>query len=209
MQIRARLRGRLAPLAAGLFLIAAFQAPEARAQDAAEPQWDDSYYPFARKGAYVGFGGYYALENFDRDAAIEADLDIGADDGGGLDLRGGYRFHPRFSAELLFQYYFEFGVKEQNTGENDNFDGWSTTLNAKAYGLLGAVQPYAVVGLGALVFKEKKGEDAGFLARMGGGVDLYLTDHIVVEAEVGYALPAGDLDDYQFVTFGGGIQYRF
>jgi opacity protein-like surface antigen len=217
MPIRARLRGWPASLAAGLvLLIATTHAREARAQEAPppsqpnDPKWDDSYYPSARNGAYVGLGGFYAFENFDRDAAIETQpLDISADDGGGIDLHAGYRFHPRFAAELLFQYYFEFVVKEKNSGENDKFDGWSATLNGKAYGLLGAVQPYALVGLGGLFFTEKQGEDAGFLARLGGGVDLYLTDHIVVEVEVGYALPAGDLDDFQFVTFGGGIQYRF
>lgn len=199
-------------LASSLALFVA-QASDAQIEPApGEAEWDDSYYPFAREGFYVAALGFYAMENFDTDAPIEnpnGPLDISGDDAGGLDLKAGYRFHNHFSAEAVFQYYSEFGIKERNTNTNDNFDGWSLSMNAKAYGLLGAIQPYAVVGLGGLVFTEKKGEDEGFFARMGGGVDLYLTDNLVVELEISYVLPAGDLDDFQFATFGGGLLYRF
>jgi opacity protein-like surface antigen len=167
---------------------------------------------FARRGVFLGLGALYALENFDTDAAIEDpdnELDITADDAGGLELRGGYRVHPNVALEMLYQFYGGFAVKERTTDVDDHFDGWSLTAGGKLYPFLGRVQPYALAGLGGLVFTEKQGDDSGFLARLGGGVDVYATDHVVFAFEIGYALPAGSIDDFQFVTFSAGIQYRF
>ncbi len=173
-------------------------------------EWDDSLDPFARVGIYVGLGGLFALENFDRDAAIAGDaLDIGAGDAGGFEMRGGYRMHPNFAGEVLFQWYSGFSVNDRATDVNDHFNGWSLTANAKGYPLLGRIQPYAVAGIGALVFNEKRGNDHGFVARMGGGIDVFISDTVVVDLEIVYVFPAGSLDDYQFTTFAAGIQYRY
>ena len=83
------------------------------------------------------------------------------------------------------------------------------TGNAKGYPLLGRVQPYGVAGVGLLSFTQKRDADLGFVARIGGGVDLYLSEAVVVDLEIVYLLPAGSLDDYQFTTFTVGIQYRY
>ena len=179
---------------------------------AQEDEWSDGYYPHARAGLYVGMAGVFAPENFDRDAAIEGvdtNLEIGADDGGGFEVRGGYRLHPNFAGELLFQYYAGFSVNNRSNGENDNFNGWSLTLNAKGYPLLGRIQPYGLAGFGTLGFPEKRGPDFGFVARLGGGVDFYLSEAWVLTGEAAYMLPAGSIDDYQFATFSFGIQYRY
>lgn len=203
-----------AVLAAGMALVlSAALAPGAAAQE--PPEWDDSYYPFAREGAYLGLGTLFALENFDTEPAIDdpdAPSDITADDGGGLYLRAGYRIHPRLAAELMFQYYWGFEVKDRNgvfDVVDDKFDGWSLTGNAKLYPLLGRIQPYGVVGLGALVFKEKRGDDAGFAARLGGGLDFYVTDRFVIDAEAVYLFPAGSISEFQLATFQAGVQYRY
>jgi opacity protein-like surface antigen len=194
-------------------LVATLAVPAA-AQDA-QPEWDDSYYPFAREGFYMGFGAQFALENFDKDPSVEvpgAESDITADDGGGLELRAGYRVHPRIAAELLFQYYWGFEVRDRAgalPGVNDKFDGWTLTGNAKLYPLLGRIQPYALAGLGGIVFNEKQGDDSGFVARMGGGVDLYVSDQFVVDIEIAYLFPGGSISEFQFATFSAGIQYRY
>ena len=195
----------VAPWLLGAALCLAF-ASQATAQ---RIEWDDSDDPLV--GIYIGLGGLFALENFDRDAAIAGDtLKIGADNAGGFELRGGYRVHPNFAGELLFQYYANFSVKDRNlSGENDSFNGWSLTANVKGYPILGRIQPYALAGVGALVFNEKRGEDLGFVARVGGGIDVYILESVVVDLEIVYVLPAGSLDDYQFTTFAAGIQYRY
>lgn len=195
---------------ASLLLAAAVCLAFASTASAQQEEWDDSYDPFAREGVYIGLRGLYALENFDRGAAIESvDLDIGADDAGGFGLRGGYRMHPNFAAEVLFQYYGGFAVADRASGDNDHFNGWSLTGNFKGYPLIGRIQPYGLAGFGTLVFTEKRGEDLDFVTRLGGGVDVYISDAVVVDLEIAYVLPAGSLDDYQFATFGAGIQYRY
>ncbi len=196
----------VAPRLLGTALCLAFASQASAQQD----EWDDRSDPFVREGIYAGLGGLYALENFDRDAAIAGDaLEIGAGDGGGFEMRGGYRMHPNFAGEVLFQWYSGFSVNDRVSGENDHFNGWSLTANAKGYPLLGRIQPYAVVGIGALVFNEKRGNDHSFVARMGGGIDVFISDAVVLDLEIVYVFPAGPLDDYQFTTFAAGIQYRY
>lgn len=50
---------------------------------------------------------------------------------------------------------------------------------------------------------------SGFIARFGGGFDVYITRSVVASAGVDYVLPTGDVEDLDYLSFGGGIQYRF
>lgn len=181
------------------------------AQSAQDP-WDDSYFPYARDGIYLGFAALYALENFDRDTAIRgagSAQDIDGRDAGGPQVRFGYRYRPRLAGEVLFQYYAGFNLSDSSVGIDDDFNAWSMTLNGKLYGFLGRVQPYGLFGIGGIAFDDKRGANSAFLARLGGGIDLYLTDRVVLDFEVAYAMPAGALDDLQFATFALGVQYRY
>jgi len=211
-------RGAGARLVAALAAALSWSAAGVAGAQLVEDEWEGDYAPppssstQSRLGVYVGIGGLYAMENFDRDAALDdpmQPLDIDAKDTGGPELRLGYRFHPRFAGELLFQYYADFNLSTGDDSIDDDFSGWTLTGNVKAYGLLGRIQPYAVLGLGALVFEHKQGSDSGFVARLGGGLDLYLTDSVVFDVEIAYALPTGSIDDLPFATFAAGIQYRY
>ncbi len=44
---------------------------------------------------------------------------------------------------------------------------------------------------------------------MGGGSDIYATQHFVVSVEGSYALPLGGLEGLDFWTLGIGLGYRF
>jgi opacity protein-like surface antigen len=213
----ARLDSRRAIWLAATLVAACVGSSSAASAQLIEDDWEGEYSPpspssQSRQGIYVGIGGLYAMENFDRDAALNdplTPLDIDGKDTGGPQLRLGYRFHPRFSGELLFQYYADFNLSTGTNSIDDDFGGWTLTANVKAYGLLGRIQPYGVLGLGALVFDEKQGSDSAFAMRLGGGLDLYLTDSIVFDVEIAYVLPTGSIDDLPFATFGAGIQYRY
>ena len=201
---------------AAIVLVAIIAMPAAAQQQREQqPEWDDSYYPFAREGFYMGLGAHFALENFDKDPAVEvpgSDSDITADDAGGIEIRAGYRIHPRFASELLFQYYWGFEVRDRAgalPGVNDKFDGWTMTLNGKLYPFLGRIQPYALAGLGGIVFDDKQGDDKGFVARMGGGLDFYVSDRFVLDLEIAYLFPGGSISEFQFATFSAGLQYRY
>jgi len=51
--------------------------------------------------------------------------------------------------------------------------------------------------------------DTGFAMRFGGGIDLYATKNIVVTLETDYVKPFGNLDAFDYVSVGWGVQYRF
>ena len=90
-----------------------------------EDTWDPGYFPFSREGVYVGIGGLYAMENFDRDTAVHGTgmkQNIDGEDAGGPQVRFGYRYNPRIAGEVLFQYYAGFNVSDGATVDDD-FDG--------------------------------------------------------------------------------------
>jgi opacity protein-like surface antigen len=167
---------------------------------------------YDQRGAYFGLGALYAVETFDSSVPIDLDIDIDGANTGGLDVRAGYRASSRIAGELLFQYYDQFGLEYTLPGEptvKEFFGGWSLTGNAKLFALQGRIQPYAVLGLGALVLDREAGNDAAFAARFGAGLDFYLTPHWVLDTELGYVLPTGSLSDFPILAIGLGAQYRF
>jgi hypothetical protein len=48
-----------------------------------------------------------------------------------------------------------------------------------------------------------------FVARFGGGIDFYITDHFAFIVDGGYLLPTGSLDNMDQVVWSVGLQYRF
>jgi opacity protein-like surface antigen len=175
---------------------------------AAEPGSTD----FARTGWYLGGGATYAFEDFRTGAAGDA---VGIDDSAGFKLLGGYRAHPNFAAELDLDYLHGFDVNVGGT-RAASIRGVATTINGKGYLTTGRVQPYGVAGVGGLYvagldssLDNILGVNGGFLARFGGGMDLYATEHVVLNAEATYDLPTGDVSSLRFVPVTLGAQYRF
>ena len=48
-----------------------------------------------------------------------------------------------------------------------------------------------------------------FVFRVGGGFDVYATEHVVVNIGASYWLPLGEVSGVDLFTVGGGIEYRF
>jgi opacity protein-like surface antigen len=161
---------------------------------AAGPDYD-------RNGIYVGIDGVAAIELFD-------DGPLNFDNGGGVKVRAGYRWAPEFAVE---------GVYEWAGGFDDPIGfaakGWSLTLNSKGYFATGRVQPYAVAGLGGgqseISLLGVSATAGAFIMRFGGGLDYYLTEHWVVDTEIVYVLPFGNLKGTDYLSLGFGFQYRF
>ncbi len=133
----------------------------------------------------------------------------------GVDVRVGYRFHPRIAGEVQFQWFPKANIEFANI-KLLKLETLSLTANAKGYLLTGRVQPFLLVGAGLMHFDVKdslgfgqsaKGED--FAARFGGGVDFYLNRNFVFAVDTSYVLPTGDVDGLDHVSFSFGIQYRF
>ena len=108
---------------------------------------------------------------------------------------------------------------------------WVVTGNVRGHLLTGAFQPFLLVGVGVMtaevelkvkdsVGEGSKGRDfrkrvsrsdrlTGFAARLGGGVEIYANEHFVFTLGLDYVLPAGDVKDLDYISFGWGVQYRF
>jgi hypothetical protein len=167
---------------------------------------------FDRTGPYLGLGGVYALENFDRG------LDRSFDDSAGVNLRFGYRAFPNLAFELTYEWLEGFDSTDGIQPPHE-YDTHLITANAKLLGLNGRCQPYALVGGGVFIVNlehvDEPGApkpydvDAGFAARFGGGVDFYLGQHFVINLEGTYLVPTREVKEKKYGTLGLGFQYRF
>ena len=199
---------------------------------AASPAFADDE-DYARNGFYGSFkiaGNHYTKIEQDVKSDIEGAGYAGqvtAEGPLGLDVRAGYRFHPHLGADIEFLWFTksttEFtGTTSENPNiKNDNFDVFKVeTLNffgnLKGYILTGRIQPFAQVGVGLMHAKiddklslnTLKGGDA-FVARFGGGVELYINPHFAFVVEGDYLLPTGGLNQLNSGMWAAGIKYRF
>ncbi len=165
-----------------------------------------------RTGAYVGGGVLYAVEDLD-------DAGVGFGDSWGFDARGGYRVHRNIAVEGQLQYFDEFGAGVSTPFGRADLDlqGLAVTANAKGYPLTGRIQPYSLLGIGFSWFEATArlrgltatDSSVDFVFRGGGGIDFYLTDHVVLNAEATYLLVTGDFDNGGVIPIVLGVHYRF
>jgi hypothetical protein len=156
-------------------------------------------------GAYI----FYAPEAFD--------YDVGDSDAGGIGWRLGYRFNPYVSGDLRFDLLSEFDAS--GNVARGTVAPWALTANARVYWPIGWFQPYASMGLGAASARIKGtrfGSGTAFSVREtdivfrgGGGFDVYVSPHVVLNFDTAYYAPGGELGDFAFGAIGGGIELRF
>jgi opacity protein-like surface antigen len=160
---------------------------------------DEAEDAYSRPGGYVGLGGSFAVESFSGHG--------GHSDSGSVIFRAGFRGLPNLAVELLGEVLPEFDGK----GSQDNdVSAFAVTANGKLLLPLGRVEPYVMAGIGILdVDEERRSRRDDFAFRGAGGFDLYLSPHWALYGEAAYLLPAGDVDDFDYATFGGGFFFRF
>jgi hypothetical protein len=185
---------------------------------------------YDRHGPYLGLAGTFGVplrlaEAVDttlpdpRPGRVIAIEGVDAESSIGYHARVGYRFHSRAAAEIHFEYLDEFNVTARDGQRPEptanasilSVEAWTLTADLKAFLLTGRVQPYGVLGLGLMDSRTEPTSGGGqaFVGRMGAGLDLYLSPHFAVSVDVTYVLPAGSLQDLQYLSFGWGFQYRF
>jgi hypothetical protein len=183
---------------------------------------------FDRKGMFIGVTGGYAGENFS-DRPVEDITDIfgantsaSADDTWSVKGRGGYRCHPRYSVGVTFEYFGGFDTEwsgDDGRG-SDDIGIFTVTADIKGYLLTGRYQPYLLFGGGVMgvdtrVSNRSRGgviqsrDPKDFTFRFGGGLDLYATEHVVVNVDANYLVPLGSVSGTQVYTVGWGMEYRF
>ncbi len=55
----------------------------------------------------------------------------------------------------------------------------------------------------------RSSDSTEFAARFGIGLDVYVVDGLAVTFDTSYLLPAGPLEDLDYLAIGLGLQYRF
>jgi len=178
---------------------------------------------YAHSGFYLGINGIYAVNFFD-DAGGLVDFDNTA----GLNARAGYRFLPWLAAEVLYEWGNNFQATFPRTSlPSVDVTSHTITANLKFLVPVWRAHPYLLIGVGAqdIVAKaEVEGFEAsdsqwGFATRPAVGVDFYITEHLIANVEVGAAVGIFNLDQTSieqgrtsaevYMSFGGGLQYRF
>jgi opacity protein-like surface antigen len=175
-------------------------APAARAQD-----------DFGRIGPYLGLAGSLGVYTKEDDLVGDAgDIDPSI----GLNARAGYRFHPHIALEGQFEWLSGADADVGGLGNIGELESWTATLNVKPYLLTGRVQPFLLVGVGAMQatldpnFGSEQ-DETDFAARFGLGTDIYITRNLYAALDVSYVLPADDLEDFDYFSFGWGLGFRF
>ncbi len=195
--------------------------------------------PFDRPGFYVGISGAFTHNFFDDqiDDAFEdlvgASVDVDIDDSFGINARVGYRAASFIAFEVQYEWIdnFETEVSSsafQGTTATIDITGHSFTLNTKLIVPSWRIQPYLLLGAGYALYDADSnsvasivgvdgGDEGGFAARVGGGIDWYLTRNLVFSSEVtalvttqDFSKPdTGDIDNLYYLSMSAGLQWRF
>ncbi len=181
---------------------------------------------FARSGPYIGVGASRSLNLVERYLEDDPVLDeLEVSDAWGVNARAGYRVFSWFAVEAEYEWVDDLNV-ELFGAEIGSVGVQSATANLKFIVPTWRFQPYLVLG-GGVVFldlDDRAGlldvDDSSFAARVGLGLDVYLTRSIVLNvgaesiltnAEVKLATPSGTFSERGLgaVTFQAGFAYRF
>ena len=189
------------------------------ASGAAQAQDDEI---FARNGVYVLLQGHYYPENFDRPMLEDPILVNEADGGWGAGVQIGYRFRPRWAAELqvdwIKNFDFDTGLTKSNSKVAQITNGVDLSVNGKFFILTGRFQPYAVFGMGMTSYQlddadgnPLRSRDTGFMYRGGVGIDMYGDDDetMGLNLEFSYVAPTGNASPYDHMSVGWGFIFRF
>jgi opacity protein-like surface antigen len=158
---------------------------------------------FGRTGGYVGGGLALGFDNFTGGGAGHEDFSTGV----GLDLWAGYRMLSTVALEAQVEYLGRFDAGSRDTST------LAVTGNIKGYFSTGRLQPFGLAGLGIVHGKSEgvgpSDSGTGFAARIGAGLDYWLTSNISVGATYSYLFTTGGGGGLDYQSFVMGGQYRF
>jgi hypothetical protein len=164
-----------------------------------------------------------------------ADFDL--DESAGFNALLGYRVWSWFALELQYEWVDEYDINGSIdlpvaiSGKLYSIEGHTLTANTKWIIPFWRIQPYLLIGGGLAMSDVSKGSLADIIVaggididdgknyepvgRGGIGLDLYITEHILINAQASAVLTTlgspdiGDVDDLNYMSFAAGLQYRF
>jgi opacity protein-like surface antigen len=173
---------------------------------AAHAQDDDLDDELSRNGWYVGGYGVYAFEFYRDTGGVSFDNSTGAN------FRIGYRGYEWFALEAEVEWIEGFDATVPGKVEARTIIGG---LNGKFYPLGGRYQPYVLIGGNGMnvdIDHKSTGPDddeTDWAFRMGLGLEIYATRHIVVGVEGSYVWALGDIWGADYTSVGAGVLFRF
>ncbi len=184
--------------------------------------WGDDDEGFSHSGFYVGVGGSYVTDTFEDDFSDALGVDTDIQESWGVNAVIGYRILPFLAAEFEYEWIDEFDIKVGGINAL-SVEAQAFTANLKWIVPTWRIQPYLLTGVGGarFKFKDKLGlgfsdTTTGFAGRLGVGLDVYITKHILVTVGANAVLSATDFtvagQDVEPIFYVGGqagIQYRF
>ena len=176
----------------------------------------------AATGLYIGAGGSYAIENFD-------DIGIDFDNTWGINAKIGYHFDPLLDIEFNYDYLHKF------EGDDSLSVGGTTVdvdVDIKVMTYIVALKGYfpfsteesklsVVAGVGLMyadfdiqgsvdeISASVSNDEIDGCAKLGLGLDYYLTQNFSAGLEGNYTFGFDDLKDIQYFNFTLGLAYHF
>lgn len=183
---------------------------------------------FSRKGHYLAGNVSYGIQFLDTSGLSvfrQPRQPYSVDDSLGFNLRYGQRLQSWFALELEYEWMKGFEIAQADGVVIGTYDPDVVTLNGRFILPFWRTHPYLLVG-GGLITYEMTFEPnfavfnvsgSGFAFRTGGGVEVYLTKHIVVNAEATFLIntdrfelaKAPAIEDLYYLSISGGLAYRF
>ena len=180
---------------------------------------------------YISIGGVYGIQQFDFSDTEQylgfltsSDVNVSADNSPGIDLRIGYRFDDHIALEGQYTHFYggDIDAKSDNPlladTEIADYNAWALFFNFRGYFTkpTETFQPYGLIG-GGLVSVEVDNkiiqmfeEDTMEMAvKLGGGLDVRLTDRLFLYFDAAYIWPTDHLEDYNMIPLSLGLQVRF
>jgi opacity protein-like surface antigen len=183
----------------------------------AETEPPPAQHDFTRDGWYLQAQGIYAYENFGTGDYDTRGFNV--DSTFGFNVEAGYRVAQLFALGAEFEWTNAFGNRDvlaigtQNVGIPFRLYPLARLFDPGA--MANRFQPFIKLAptwqwAERTIAGEDEDEDkGGFVGRMGGGLDIYLTENVVLVTSALYNWPTGKIDSLGYWSFGGGIQYRF
>jgi opacity protein-like surface antigen len=192
---------------------------------------------FSRPGYYIAVAGAYGIADSNVNALSQFSglyaPPFSSSGSGGLNLRVGKRLESWVAFEIEYEWMEQFSINQAGGSEAASFRPNVLTMNGKFVLPIPRIQPYLLAGIGLVNYDFKSAplqsvlafgsNYTGFAVRAGGGLDAYITDHIVVFFEGTYLLntdqptiPGANstnrikvVDQLNYASMAVGLAYRF
>jgi hypothetical protein len=141
--------------------------------------------------------------------------------GGGVAASAGFRFNRWLAAEVGGEWAPHFSYDRGSgpvscpgpSGDESNyFNAWSVTAGGRVYLTESLVQPFLLAHGGYMQTRDRGGGKAcsrdGFVTRLGGGVEVFVSNDFAVSLLGAYVMPVtGGARDHDYVSIGLGLTW--